>query len=88
MDVARMSCRRRLYPSGGGSRYGGNAAGVRGFAIARNAVCRRAASKARVTVAEAPTGRPCDGPEEQTAAQLEAFAVHAAVDTPPSGSAR
>ncbi len=54
------------------------------FAIARNAAADALRARRAATVAEAPDqADPADGPEEQTTAQLEAFAVHAAVDTLP-----
>ena len=54
------------------------------FAIARNAAADALRARRMTTVAEAPDqADPGDGPEERTAADLEAFAVHAAVDTLP-----
>ena len=54
------------------------------FAIARNAAADALRARRATTVAEAPDqADPADGPEQRTAAELEAFAVHAAVDTLP-----
>jgi RNA polymerase sigma-70 factor (ECF subfamily) len=54
------------------------------FAIARNAAADALRARRTTTVAEAPDqADPAAGPEERTAAELEAFAVHAAVDTLP-----
>jgi RNA polymerase sigma-70 factor, ECF subfamily len=54
------------------------------FAIARNASADALRARRTTTVAEAPDqADPADGPEQRTTAELEAFAVHAAVDTLP-----
>ncbi len=54
------------------------------FAIARNASADALRARRTTTVAEAPDqADPADGPEQQTAAELQAFTVHAAVDALP-----
>jgi RNA polymerase sigma-70 factor (ECF subfamily) len=54
------------------------------FAIARNASADALRGRRAATVAEAPDlPDPSAGPEQRTAAELEAFSVHAAVDSLP-----
>jgi RNA polymerase sigma-70 factor, ECF subfamily len=54
------------------------------FAIARNASADALRGRRITTVAEAPDlADPSAGPEQRTAAEMEAFAVHAAVDSLP-----
>jgi RNA polymerase sigma-70 factor (ECF subfamily) len=54
------------------------------FTIARNAAADALRSRRSTPVAEAPDqADPADGPDLQTAAELEAFTVHAAVDALP-----
>lgn len=54
------------------------------FAIARNASADALRGRRTATVAEAPDlPDPSAGPEQRTAAELEAFTVHAAVDSLP-----
>jgi RNA polymerase sigma-70 factor, ECF subfamily len=54
------------------------------FAIARNAAADAARARPLVTVGEPPDqADPAEGPDAEVAADLEAFAVHAAVDSLP-----
>jgi RNA polymerase sigma-70 factor (ECF subfamily) len=69
--------------AGGYRRERGSASGWL-FAIARNASADALRGRRTATAAEAPDlADPSAGPEQRTAAELEAFAVHAAVDSLP-----
>ena len=90
--AARTSCRRRL-PSvwraaRGYRRERGSGAGWM-FAISRNAAADALRARTPVAVGDLPDqADPGLGPDERTAAGLEAFKVHAAVDSLPGARAR